>query len=520
MHDRGQPGLGAGVDVDGTANDAGRDRNAADQSRRDIGHPLGDQLTAGGRDALPAVELVRRFEIQQRVERSDHGDRQAAHVNGRIRPVRKIGPRQKAEKTAQRFGHGHLNQVAGRNLPQSAQLLEQQAEHHSQQHHRQRRGNDRALQPLRAVPQHQHHDRYQANRGGAQVHVAQQPEFRKRIVIVRLQELHFAFRIGVVSDEMRKLLENQDHADRGQQSLDHARGNERRDEPHSGDAEQNLDHPADDQGQQKGLERAELRNLRNHDRRNARRRSADAHLRTAQQPDDHAADHARHDSRDQRRARGQRHAEAQRQRHQKDHEPRRQIARDRRRRENPRGIHAALLRLKECHPSGTQYNLRRRLWSDSAGKRSRFGIFPPYNGPMSEGPAKFRWPHWILFLILGVSSGCAAYCGMVILGIPFSLLIVAIFAVVIGASSLLTWTVTRRQRPAQFSLRAILIATAVIGSLIGVLVSLPGRSPDADRQDCRDAFIQGRITREVAREVLGDEVDSLVPPIAENPISK
>jgi hypothetical protein len=139
---------------------------------------------------------------------------------------------------------------------------------------------------------------------------------------------------------------------------------------------------------------------------------------------------------------------------------------------------------------------------------------------MSEGPAKFRWPHWILFLILGVSSGCAAYCGMVILGIPFSLLIVAIFAVVIGASSLLTWTVTRRQRPAQFSLRAILIATAVIGSLIGVLVSLPGRSPDADRQDCRDAFIQGRITREVAREVLGDEVDSLVPPIAENPISK
>ncbi len=75
------------------------------------------------------------------------------------------------------------------------------------------------------------------------------------------------------------------------------------------------------------------------------------------------------------------------------------------------------------------------------------------------------------------------------------------------------------ERPAQFSLRSLLIATAVIASLIGFLVWLPKAMREADRKAYRNAYTQGLITRESARDILGDEVDSIVPRIPEKPSS-
>lgn len=58
-------------------------------------------------------------------------------------------------------------------------------------------------------------------------------------------------------DEVGNLFKDDDHADRGQQPFDDTGGEEFRDEPSSGDAETNLDHPGKDQSHQKGGERTE-----------------------------------------------------------------------------------------------------------------------------------------------------------------------------------------------------------------------------------------------------------------------
>lgn len=69
----------------------------------------------------------------------------------------------------------------------------------------------------------------------------------------------------------------------------------------------------------------------------------------------------------------------------------------------------------------------------------------------------------------------------------------------------------------QFSLRTLLLTIAIIGPLLGFLVWLPHGMREADRSAYRSAFLRGEISRESARDVLGDEVDSLVPPVPDNP---
>ena len=73
---------------------------------------------------------------------------------------------------------------------------------------------------------------------------------------------------------MRDLLEDQQHPDRGQQTLDDAGGKERGDEAGACDSQGNLNHTRHDHCEQERFERAERRDLRRYDGRQARGGSA------------------------------------------------------------------------------------------------------------------------------------------------------------------------------------------------------------------------------------------------------
>ena len=140
----------------------------------------------------------------------------------------------------------------------SAELPEQQADPDAQQHHNQRRGDGRLLQRLPLVPDDQHRDRHEADRGRAGVDVADRSrEFGERVLVVRLLERHIPFRVGVVAQDVGDLLQNQDHADGGQQALDHAGREEGGDEPGPGEPQADLDQPRENHRQQERRERSE-----------------------------------------------------------------------------------------------------------------------------------------------------------------------------------------------------------------------------------------------------------------------
>ena len=192
-------------------------------------------------------------------------------------------------------------------------LPEHQADPDAQQHHDQRGGDDRLLQRLRLGPRATSSAiDEQADHGRAGLDVAEQSaEFGERVLVVRLLERHVPFRVGVVAQDVGNLLQDQDHADRGQQALDHAGREEGREEPGPGDAQRDLDQPGDDHGQQERLERAERGDLGRDDRRQAGGRAADAGVRPAQHPDQDAADDPGQHPREQRGVGRQRHAQAQ-----------------------------------------------------------------------------------------------------------------------------------------------------------------------------------------------------------------
>ena len=64
-------------------------------------------------------------------------------------------------------------------------------------------------------------------------------------------------------------------------------------------------------------------------------------------------------------------------------------------------------------------------------------------------------------------------------------------------------------RPFQFRLRDFFVAVTVIALLLGAYFGLSRIVAEKDKAACRSAFMQGRLTVEQAKEVLGDEVESL-----------
>ena len=54
------------------------------------------------------------------------------------------------------------------------------------------------------------------------------------------------------------------------------------------------------------------------------------------------------------------------------------------------------------------------------------------------------------------------------------------------------------------------MATALVAMALGGYLWLARAVAEADRQAVRNAFVEGRITRDDAREILGDEADKLV----------
>ena len=220
--------------------------------------PWASSSRLGGRGPLLRVELVDRLQVQQRLQRGHGGDRHGGGVHRRVRPLREVGRLQKPEEPGQAVRHRHLHQVARLDDPRPAELPEQQAEPDAQQHHDQRGGDERLLQRLPPVPDDQHRDRHEADRGRAGVDVPDRSDqFGERVLVVRLLEGHLPFRVGVVAEDVGDLLQDQDHADGGQQALDHAGREEGREEPGPGESQADLDQPREDHGQQERLERPE-----------------------------------------------------------------------------------------------------------------------------------------------------------------------------------------------------------------------------------------------------------------------
>ena len=103
-------------------------------------------------------------------------------------------------------------------------------------------------------------------------------------------ERQVPLRVRVVAEDVRDLLEDQDDADRGEQPLDDAGREEGGQKPGPGHAQDDLDDPGDDDGQEERLVRPEEDDLGGDDGRQPGGRPADARVRPAQEADQDAAD--------------------------------------------------------------------------------------------------------------------------------------------------------------------------------------------------------------------------------------
>lgn len=78
----------------------------------------------------------------------------------------------------------------------------------------------------------------------ARMKVAQhRVDFGQSVFMIRLRERHLAFGIGVVSQHMWNLFQNQDDTNRRQQTFDHAAGKKRGERTGSHESQANLDQP-------------------------------------------------------------------------------------------------------------------------------------------------------------------------------------------------------------------------------------------------------------------------------------
>jgi hypothetical protein len=89
-----------------------------------------------------------------------------------------------------------------------------------------------------------------------------EPEFGESVVSVGLQERHVAFGVGVMTDDVWDLFEDEDDAHRGEESFDDAGGNECGDGALSEGAEDCLEATCDNEGGEECFVGAEGEQLR------------------------------------------------------------------------------------------------------------------------------------------------------------------------------------------------------------------------------------------------------------------
>ncbi len=318
----------ARVDVDRAAHDHRRDRQPADQAGQRVADALRHQLAARVRRPVQRVELHRRLEVEQRLQGRDRGERDGGEQHRGLEHAAEVGPRQQREHAA--LPHRRdLHHVRGGERPRRGGGRQQFADADANQHGGERPWHRRLLQPG-LLPQDQRRERREADEHGAGQRVGDGlPDLGEGVVAVDLGEGLVAFRVGVVAEQVRQLLEDQQQADRREQALDDVVGDEVGDAAAAQKAEGELEHAGDDDGAEEDLEAAEALDLRQHDRREAGGRPRNADLRATERADHDAADDAGDQAGHHRRAGGQGDAQAQRQGDEEDDQPGGEFAADR-----------------------------------------------------------------------------------------------------------------------------------------------------------------------------------------------
>ena len=115
--------------------------------------------------------------------------------------------------------------------------------------------------------------------------------------VVKIEEM-LAVLEGVQTDEVRKLLQDQDHADSGQQTTNDAHRKIDSDHAGSREPERELDNAGDCDSQEERFVRAEHFDLRRYNSSESRGGTAHANVRTAQKTDEDPANRAGDQARD------------------------------------------------------------------------------------------------------------------------------------------------------------------------------------------------------------------------------
>ena len=310
--ERGAPRPSAGPDVRRAAHDHARHRQPADEPREHVAGALREQLAVGGRVSLVRVELVGGLEAEQRLEARHEADRQRDPVDPWVGERRPVGEGEQSRHVGQR-AHGrqrhHRFARQGEGGPEGA---EREVDDDAEQHDDERRRRERAEPLRRASPEGEHEQRRRRERDRRRHRASRRVEDRRERIAARLREAVRLEHFDADAERVGELLEDEDQPDAGQHSADHARREEVADDPRLAHAERELHDAGEHDGDEEGVECAELHDRREHDRRQPRRRPADHELRAAEARHDEPAHDAGDDPGEQRRARGEGDAEAER----------------------------------------------------------------------------------------------------------------------------------------------------------------------------------------------------------------
>ena len=329
MGDGGEARACASVGVDRASHDDRRHGHAADQSSRQIADALRQQFAVRRRDASLRIQLVRGFQIQQRFKAGHDRQRSCRHIHLRIGDLREI---RKAEDGVPSLTlgtqHRHRHQVRFGDGPGHARHAHDFVDRHAQQHGRER-CREQALLQTASIPCQQHSQTQQADDRGAGQEIAEGTrEFAECGLPVGLDEGHLAFVVGVVTHEVWQLLQDQDHADGCQQTLDDVVGEVVRQHARTQHAQPHLQDAAEREGEQEGLEGTQDLELRQHDGGESGGRARDADVRSAEQAHQDAAEDSGDDAGDDGHAGCVGDAKAQRHRHEKHDDACEQVAAD------------------------------------------------------------------------------------------------------------------------------------------------------------------------------------------------
>lgn len=215
VHDGRHSALRARIDVDRAAHDHRGDRQAADRTGDEIADALRLQFAIGLHGPALRIDLLDRFEAQQRFEARDDGqrDRDAPHVGiGELREVRaQLRVLQRRGERRERFEFRQRDALRGARRDGRCDCAEHErradAEHDDRERGRHRARPCEAAQHAR-IPCDQQRERHDGDRGrgpGGRLSGPRRKRLRGRAADAECE---------------RNLLDDQQHADRGEHALD------------------------------------------------------------------------------------------------------------------------------------------------------------------------------------------------------------------------------------------------------------------------------------------------------------